>query len=225
MHWKDIEILFEDNHLLVISKPVGVVVQADETGSPDVLSLLKQRRKIVEKKPGEAFVGLVHRLDRNVGGVMVFAKTSKAASRLSEQIRKKSIEKTYLCVLEGCPPEQGILEDYLFKDETTNTSRVVTANHKSAKLCQLEYVRLQCHEQTALVKVHLITGRSHQIRVQFASRGWPLWGDGRYGKRTHLQAPIALWSHQLSFQHPVNGQSCTYQAWPPKQLPWTLFKV
>jgi len=236
MHWKELEILYEDNHLLMIIKPVGIVVQADVSGEPDLLNLLKKRRKVLEQKPGEAFLGLVHRLDRNVGGVMVFAKTSKAASRLSEQIRNQSMEKTYVGVTEACPPKQGRLEDYLVKDEATNTSSVAQATEPNAKLAQLEYERLECIQDQvpdrspnpardyALVKVHLITGRSHQIRVQFSSRGWPLWGDGRYGTRSRDKASIALWSYKLCFLHPVNQQPCCFTAIPPSVKPWNLFK-
>jgi len=219
------DILHEDNHVLVVIKPVGIVVQADETGEPDLLSMLKQRRKVLEHKPGEAFLGLVHRLDRNVGGVMVFAKTTKAASRLSEQIRNKSMEKTYVCVTQGCPPEHGRLEDYLYKDESTNTSRVVSSSHKQGKLALLEYERLQCLDQLTLVKVHLITGRSHQIRVQFSSRSWPLWGDRRYGTQSQSKSAIALWAYRLCFEHPISKQLCCYKALPPSQEPWNEFNL
>ena len=173
-----INVIYEDNHIIVVEKPVNIPVQADDSKDLDFLSMIKKYIKDKYNKPGNVYVGLVHRLDRPVGGIMVFAKTSKAASRLSEQVRLNKIKKVYHAVIEGKPLKEGHLEDYLLKDSKTNTTKV----NKSGKLSILDYKLISTVENLSLVKVFLKTGRSHQIRVQFSSRNLPLYGDQRYIK-------------------------------------------
>lgn len=219
----DLNVLYEDNHVIVVVKPVGIVVQADASGHPDLLNYIKEYRRIRENKPGNVFVGLVHRLDRMVGGVMVFAKTSKAAGRLSEQVRSRRLRKEYLAVVRSCEVTGGVLEDYMAKDASTNTSAVVHRAHPGAKHARLRFDVLGCEDDLSLVRVELETGRSHQIRVQFSSRGWPLHGDVRYGvERGGTEGP-ALWSYALGFEHPTSGEMLSFAEMPPRRHPWTLF--
>ena len=173
-----IKVIYEDNHLLVVEKPVNVLSQGDDTNDKDMVNLLKDYIKVKYNKPGNVFIGLVHRLDRPVGGIMVFAKTSKAASRLSEQVRNKSFKKTYRAVLNGnMRKDSDTLKDYLYKNKKTNMVSVVNKNHKDAKDAELSYETIAKNEKFSMVQVDLKTGRPHQIRVQFSSRKHPLFGD------------------------------------------------
>ena len=175
-----LNILYEDNHIIVVVKPVNILSQADITGDIDMLSIIKEYLKEKYQKPGNVYLGLVHRLDRVVGGVMVFAKTSKAASRLSEEIRKNKIHKKYLAVCHGKINNYGEMVDYLKKDDNFNT---IVSNSKEGKFSKLTYelISYDKEKDLSLVKVNLETGRHHQIRVGFASRHHPLVGDSRYG--------------------------------------------
>ncbi len=187
------QLLFEDNHLLVVEKPVNLLSQADHSGSPDLLSLLKDWIKQRDQKPGQVFLGLVQRLDRPVGGVMVFAKTSKAASRLADQVRQRTLQKTYLAVVAGVvDPPEGTLTDWLQKDHHSNTVRVIESGLPQAKQAILHYERIAVHANKSLLRIQLETGRSHQIRVQLAHCGHPLLGDHKYGQALNLSGP-ALW--------------------------------
>lgn len=178
-----IPILYEDNHLLLVQKPVNVPVQGDHTGDDDLLSMLKRDLKVRYQKPGNVYLGLVHRLDRPVGGVMVFAKTSKAASRLSDAVRQRAIKRGYLAVVRGAPPqEQGVLEHYLVKDSRENKVYAVPPQHKNAKKAVLQYKTIARRKNLSLLYVELHTGRPHQIRVQLSSVGCPLYGDQKYGQ-------------------------------------------
>ena len=178
-----VKVIYEDNHLLVVEKPVNILSQGDNTNDDDMVNLLKKYLKEKYNKPGNVFVGLVHRLDRPVGGCMVFAKTSKAASRLSEQVRNKSFKKTYRAVIHGnMNKKEDDLLDYLYKNKKTNMVSVVSKNTKDAKDARLSYETLSSQKGMSLVQIDLQTGRPHQIRVQFASRKHPLFGDQRYGK-------------------------------------------
>ena len=215
--------LYEDNHLLVVVKKAGVPVQADESGDPDLLTLLKRDVKERYQKPGEVYLGLVHRLDRPVGGVMVFARTSKAAARLSETIRKEAMGKRYLCVAEGSA-EDAELEDWLLKDAKTHSSRVVPAGTPGAKKALLRRRVLAVKDGYSLCEIELLTGRSHQIRVQMAHSGHPLWGDARYNPHAVPGQDIALFCRYLSFPHPVGGRTMTFTALPEGKI-WAKFDL
>ena len=211
-----LKVLYEDNHIIVVIKPYNIPSQSDKTNDIDMLSLVKEYIKEKYQKPGTVYVGLVHRLDRPVGGIMVFAKTSKAASRLSESIRNKSFSKTYLAVVNGKFEKQnGILENYLWKDEALNMSKVVSKDKKGAKLARLTYEVLAEKNDLSLVKINLETGRHHQIRVQFSNAGHSLYGDQKYGKDS-MGKQIALWAYRLEFKHPVKDEIMKFEALPEK---------
>ena len=218
-----IKVLYEDNHLLCVEKPCNIPTNSDDSNDEDVLSLCKKYIKDKYNKPGNVYLGLVHRLDRPVGGAMVFAKTSKAASRLSDTIRKKEMNKTYLAVLDGIPKnKKDTLEDYLYKDTKTNT--VTVSNKDKGKYARLSYEVIKEIDNKALVKIDLDTGRSHQIRVQFSSRGLPLIFDQRYNPNT-TKGQIALWSYELSFPHPVTKEIIKINSLPPTTKPWKDFAI
>ena len=213
----NLNVIYEDNHIIVVEKPVNIPSQADKTGDMDMLTKVKKYIKEKYKKPGEVYIGLVHRLDRPVGGVMVFARTSKAASRLSEQVRNKTLQKTYIAVVDGIISEKkGVLEDYLYKDERNIISKVVKPEKKNAKLAKLEYEVIGTDEKRDLstVKIKLHTGRHHQIRVQFANFGHSLYGDQKYGTRGKGKQ-IRLWAYELKFEHPVKKEMMTFKSIPP----------
>ena len=258
----DIKIIYEDNHLLVVEKPQNMLTQGDKTGDDDLLTLLKEDIRRRYNKPGNVYLGLVHRLDRPAGGVMVFAKTSRAASRLSEQVRTGTFGKTYLAVVHGVPDQlSGTLVNYLVKDPATNTVKVLddrAAGSKpaygratgskapdgkrtggkvnggmdstgallpaGAKKAILDYEVRKAADGLSLVQIKLRTGRPHQIRVQFAAIGHPLYGDQKYG--ASLNEPgmqLALWSAGLTFTHPTLREPATFTSDPPEVYPWTLF--
>lgn len=215
-----INIIYEDNHLLVVEKPINILVQADNTQDKDLLSILKDDIKRRYQKPGNVYLGLVHRLDRPVGGIMVFAKTSKAASRLSEQVRTHQMQKKYYAIIEGITKEnEGCLIDYLKKDEKQNKVFV----DPSGKKAVLNYKIIDSKENYSLVDIDLKTGRSHQIRVQFASRNHPLFGDQKYNKNSRIGEQIALYAYELSFYHPITKEKLTFRKKPTKMFPWNLF--
>lgn len=219
-----IEILYEDNHILVVVKPSDIPVQGDITGDSDLLNILKCELKERYNKPGNVFLGLVHRLDRPVGGTMVFAKTSKAASRLSEQIRKHEMEKIYLCVVQGYPEAaKGRLTDFLLKDTQTNVVRVVEYGTPQSKEAILDYEVIAHAQGLSMVKVNLLTGRSHQIRVQMANSGTPLFGDSKYGYQGDYTHKLALWSHQIGIEHPTKKEKMLFTSSPSDQYPWNIF--
>lgn len=213
------KVIYEDNHLLVIEKPQNVLVQADNTNDLDLLTSLKKYIKEKYNKPGEVYLGLVHRLDRPVGGVMVFARTSKSASRLSNMIRLGEFEKTYLAIVEGKVPDEGVFEDYLLKLENENKTIV----DEKGKYSKLSYKLLSSKNGLSLVKIKLDTGRSHQIRVQFSSRGFALWGDQKYNSKAKVGEQIALWAYEIKFKHPVREELMDFKCNPPMNEPWNLF--
>jgi len=220
-----IPVIYEDNHLLVVIKPVNVPTQEDESGDPDLLTLLKEDLKQRHNKPGQVFLGLVHRLDRPAGGVMVFAKTSKSASRLSEQIRTHQMKKIYYAVVHGRPnPITASLQHYLIKDSATNMVKVASSQSKDAKEARLNYVTMGQLEKFSLLSINLQTGRPHQIRVQMSSIGCPLFGDQKYGASVNKPGQqLALWSTMLSLTHPTSKETLTFSALPPKEQPWNLW--
>lgn len=217
-----VPILYEDNHLLVVEKPINIPVQADRSGDQDLLTILKADLKIRYQKPGNVYLGLVHRLDRPVGGVMVFAKTSKAASRLADQLRRWVIQRQYLAVVRGKLSQQaGILEHYLVKDRQKNIVTSVSAKHKQAKKAILQYRTIAYKDKLSLLSVKLETGRSHQIRVQLAAVGNPLYGDQKYGRQQNSPGEqLALWAYRLQFEHPTKKEPMIIQAPPPHVYPW-----
>lgn len=223
---QNLKVLYEDNHIIVVRKDHNIPSQADKTGDIDMLSIIKEYLKEKYNKPGNVYLGLVHRLDRPVGGVMVFAKTSKAASRLSNQVREKTFKKKYLAVVDGkFDSTKGTLEDYLYKDERNNMSKVVNPEKKNAKLAKLDYEVLAYNEikNLSLVKVNLHTGRHHQIRVQLAHVGHSIFGDQKYGTRgTGKQ--IALWAYELTLEHPVSKETMTFKCLPESNGTWCIIR-
>ena len=214
-----INVIFEDNHLLVVEKPVNIPMQEDSSKDLDLLRMVKAYLVKKYNKPGDAYVGLVHRLDRPVGGICVFAKTSKAAGRLSEAIAKRDFEKEYYAVVDDNRlDDNGTFEDYLLKDSRTNTTRV----DKNGKYAKLDYEVLSRKNNLALVHVILHTGRSHQIRVQFSSRNHALYGDQRYNKKAKVGEQIALWSYRLAFTHPVTKERMDFILKPKDIYPFNI---
>lgn len=212
------QVIFEDNHLLVVEKPENTPMQEDESKDIDLLTLGKQYLKEKYNKPGNVYLGLVHRLDRPVGGVCVFAKTSKAASRLSAMVSTHSFKKEYLAVVEDNGlKDKDILEDNLLKDEKTNMVKVDPKGKKAS----LAYEVIKRQNNLALVHVYLHTGRSHQIRVQFSSRGHALWGDQRYNKKAKPGQQIALHAYKLSFPHPVTKEIVEFTS-PISRFPFDI---
>ena len=212
-----LRVLYEDNHVIVVVKEKNVLSQADNTHDIDMLTIIKKYLKEKYNKPGNVYLGLIHRLDRPTGGIMVFAKTSKAASRLSEQIRLNLFTKKYLAIVSGYFDEKtGVFEDYILKKE--DNSSVISNLGKYAKL---EYEVLKEKSNLSLVNILLHTGRHHQIRVQFASRNHPLYGDQRYGKSSKKQ--LALFAYYLSFNHPVTKEKLEFIKYPDKVGIWKEF--
>lgn len=219
MDFGKIKILYEDNHIIVVVKPVNILVQADITKDVDMLTLIKKYLKEKYNKPGNVYLGLVHRLDRPVGGAMVFARTSKAAARLSEMIRNSSFKKTYLAVVCGNLKGNGEFVDNIVNDEFK------VSIDASGKLSKLKYQVIASTQNLSLVKINLITGRKHQIRAQFAYHGYPLWGDQKYNDNASSGEQIALWAVNIKFKHPVRDEIMNFTSLPNlEKYPWSLFK-
>ncbi len=220
----NLKVLYEDNHIIVVEKPVSIPSQGDKTEDLDMLTIIKEYSRVKYNKPGNVYLGLIHRLDRPVGGVMVFAKTSKAASRLSEQVREKIFKKRYLVIVDGkLEKEKGIFQDYLLKNERANISKVVKEGTKNSKFAELDYEVLKYDKENniSLVKVNLHTGRHHQIRVQFASRNHAIYGDQKYGSRGQRQQ-ICLWAYSLTIKHPISKDEMNFICLPEKQKTWKI---
>lgn len=216
-------VLYEDNHLLVVEKPYGVPSQADISGDDDMLSLCKAYIKQKYNKPGEVYLGLVHRLDRPTRGVMVFARTSKAAARLTKQIQAGQFEKKYMAVLTARPPKDcGRLVHYLLKDEKRRIARVVQQGVKGAKKAELDYEVMGQKDGLTLVKVNLLTGRFHQIRAQFDAIGCSVYGDMKYGKRD-VKERLALCAYELCLEHPTKKERMSFSL-TPKHYPFDRFE-
>ncbi len=222
MDLHELEILYEDNHLLAVYKPARVLVQGDETGDPTLIDAVKAWLKHKYAKPGNVYLGLVHRLDRPVAGVLLFAKTSKAASRLAAQFREGRVEKVYRAVVEGRPdPAARRLSGFIVKDPEQRRSRLVDAPTAGAREVVLDYEVLASERNASLVEVVPRTGRSHQIRVQLAGIGHPIVGDVKYGARGPLAGgAIALYARELRVEHPTRGEPIEIAAGPPPIWPW-----
>lgn len=221
-----LNVIYEDNHIIVVEKPVNIPSQGDKTGDIDMLYIVKDYIKNKYNKPGEVYLGLVHRLDRPVGGVMVFAKTSKAASRLSEQVRNKQFKKKYLVIADGkFKEEKGEFKDYLLKNERLNISKVVKEGTKNSKLAVLDYNVLKYNKEInlSLVKVNLHTGRHHQIRLQFANSGHSIYGDQKYGTRGRGKQ-ICLWAYELTIYHPITKEEMIFNVLPEKIGSWKILE-
>lgn len=202
------KVLYEDNHVIAVYKEAGIPVQGDESGDVCLMDMVKDYLKEKYGKPGAVFLGLVHRLDRPVSGIVIFGKTSKGASRLSEQFRAHTVKKIYHALVEGTlEKKEGVLINYLLKDTEKNFVTVYDAPHGEAKQAELLYRVLEFREGDTLVEIELKTGRSHQIRTQFAHIGHPLVGDSKYGtKKAYKKGAIALASVELQFDQPVTAE-------------------
>lgn len=222
---EELTILYEDNHIIVVLKPQNVPTCEDESKDADLLTAIKDYIRKKYDKKGNVYLGLIHRLDRPTGGVMVFAKSSKAAARLTEQMQAGDFEKRYYAVLCGVPKEErAILTHYLKKNAITNTVYVCPPLTEGAKFAELDYRVLEKKGDYCLADVRLHTGRSHQIRVQMNAIGCPVYGDMRYGGEKAKKGKLALWSYYLAFTHPVSRERLVFRAQPPKDTaPWTAF--
>ena len=216
-----INIIYEDNHLIVVEKKPNIPVQKDISNDEDLLSLIKSYIKKKYNKPNNVYLGLVHRLDRPVGGIMVFAKTSKGASRISEQIRNKTFRKSYYAVVCGSLKDSATLIDYLIKDKKNNIVKV----NSNGKKASLDYKVLKVKNNLSFVDINLKTGRPHQIRVQFSSRNYPLYGDQKYNKNAKIGEQIALFAYKISFLHPITKERLEFKLNLPERYPFNMFKV
>ena len=222
----NLKIIYEDNHIIVVEKIPNIPSQGDKTGDIDMLEIIKKYIKEKYNKPGNVYLGLVHRLDRPVGGVMVFAKTSKAASRLSEEVRSRQLKKEYLVVVDGkFEKNKDTLEDYLLKNQQKNISKVVKEGTKNSKIAKLNYETLKYNSEIDLsvLKVLLHTGRHHQIRVQLSSRGHSIYGDQKYGTRGRGKQ-IALWAYKLTIIHPITKKEMTFTSIPELNKTWKILE-
>jgi 23S rRNA pseudouridine1911/1915/1917 synthase len=218
-------ILYEDNHLIIVNKLPSQIVQGDKTGDRPLSEIVKQYIKEKYHKPGEVFLGVVHRLDRPVSGIVLFARTSKALSRLNEMLKEHEIKKIYWAIVKNPPVEKsGHLIHYIYRDEKKNKSFIVTDKRKDAKKAELIYRLLQSSDKYHLIEIELLTGRHHQIRAQLAHIGCPVKGDLKYGfPRTNPDASIHLHARRLEFIHPVKNETIVIIADPPKDPLWDYF--
>lgn len=222
-----LDVIFEDNHILVVVKPQNIPSQEDESMDENMVSLVKKYLKEKYNKPGNVYVGLVHRLDRPTGGIMVFAKTGKASARLTEQLQSGDMKKTYLTVVNGNPKEdEKELVNYLKKNMRENLVSVVPELTSGAKKAILNYQVLEKQDKVSLVAIRLKTGRSHQIRVQMKHIGHPVFGDARYGGDILSKGHnLALWAYKLEFNHPVTKDKLSFTVFPPEdKIPWKVFE-
>lgn len=220
----NIDIIYEDNHIIVLNKGRGQLSQADKTGEENLINEIKKYLIIKYKKKGDAFLGMVQRLDRVTSGVIVYAKTSKAASRLTKAFMENKVDKIYIAVVSGIlNKKEGVLKDYLIKNRELNISSVVN-NKEKGKYAELKYKVISEKNGFSLIMIKLITGRSHQIRVQFSSRGITIAGDKKYRDKHYLQSGIALHSFAINLEHPVKKESMRFYALPPNDEYFDLFK-
>jgi 23S rRNA pseudouridine1911/1915/1917 synthase len=219
------EILFEDNHLIAINKTAGDIVQEDKTGDVSLEQKIKLYIKEKYKKPGEVFLGVIHRIDRPVTGVVLFARTSKALARMNELFQEKTVKKTYLAIVKNAPPaETSTLTNYIWRDSKKNKSFCVSKDKKDAKLASLTYTQVAASDNYKLLEIDLHTGRHHQIRCQLAQIGCPVRGDLKYGfPRSNKDGGISLHARQISFPHPVSKETITITAPVPNENIWKAF--
>ena len=217
---QELNVLYEDNHIIVVEKKVNIPSQADKTGDIDMLTIIKEYLKNKYNKPGNVYLGLVHRLDKKTSGIMVFARTSKAAKRLQEAIKNKTFKKTYLAVVHGKVPDNGTFTNYL---EKQGTKSVISTKEKG-KYAELYFKRLDYNktEDLSLVEINLKTGRNHQIRLQFASRNFPLYGDNKYGNDQNKT--LGLFAYKLEFPHPTTKEILSFKSIPDYK-PFKNFKI
>lgn len=214
-------VIYEDNHIIVVYKKPNIPVCKDESKDMDLLNMIKTYLKIKYNKPGNVYLGMVHRLDRPVSGIMVFAKTSKAASRLSEQVKNHTFKKTYNAVVIGKPNSKETFIDKLLKDSKTNIVKV----NQNGKEAVLDYELVDTKDNLSLVSINLKTGRSHQIRVQFSYHNYPLYGDNKYNKYAFTGEQIALLSKKIEFIHPVTKENMSFEIDLPNKYPWNIFNI
>jgi 23S rRNA pseudouridine1911/1915/1917 synthase len=219
-------ILFEDNHIFIVNKLPSEIVQGDKTGDVSLLDDVKSYIKVKYQKPGEVFAGLVHRIDRPVSGAVVFAKTSKALSRLTVMIKDRDFAKNYLAIVKNRPKsDEGTLENFLLKNEDKNKSFIVRPDQKGSKLATLNYRLIASSSNFHLLEIELLTGRHHQIRAQLSAMGCPIKGDLKYGyDRSNEDGSICLHAWKISFEHPVKKEMMYVQAPPPTGAPWKFFE-
>jgi 23S rRNA pseudouridine1911/1915/1917 synthase len=219
------EVLYEDNHIIAINKKPGDIVQGDKTGDAPLSDFVKQYIKYTANKSGEVFLGTVHRIDRPVSGIVLFAKTSKALARLNEMFQKKEITKTYWAVVKNKPPQTaGKLEHFLLKDEVRNKSKAHINHVKNSLPSVLEYKVIASSEKYFLLEINPHTGRHHQIRAQLTAMGCPIKGDVKYGfDRTNDNASINLHARSVNFMHPVKKEIINIEAKPPEDNLWNAF--
>ena len=221
------DVIYEDNHILIAIKPQNIPSQADVSLDDNMVSMAKSYLKEKYDKKGNIYLGLVHRLDRPTGGVMVLAKTGKAAARLSESIQTNKFNKVYLCVVNGVVAEnKGKLVNHLKKHARTNVVEVVPEFTTGAKRAEIEYIVLDRKQKVTLLAVKLKTGRSHQIREQLKHIGHSVYGDVKYGGDVLAKGHnLALWSYKLVFFHPTTQEKCSYAVFPPDTVPWNVFNI
>ncbi|WP_440998980.1 RluA family pseudouridine synthase [Fodinibius sp. SL11] len=219
----NIQIIYEDDDLLLIDKPAGLLSQEDHTGDPDVLSVCKEY--LGRSQNGNPYLGLIHRLDRPVSGLMLLAKKRNSANNLSEQISDRTMQKTYWAITSGNPPRNGVLSHYLHKDRNANIVGVVSASNQKGKQAELSFAKLEEADHLNLLSIHLQTGRPHQIRVQLAHEGYPIWGDYKYGHNQPDGRSMALRAVELAFNHPKTMQQIQFELTPPNEHPWTQFSI
>lgn len=222
----DSRILYEDNHLLIINKLPGEIVQGDKTGDITLIETVKDYIKVKYNKPGEVFLGLVHRIDRPVSGAVIFSKTSKSLTRMTEMIKQRAFTKIYLAITETKPvKEQDMLSNYLRKNESLNKSHIVKEGTPGSKLAELSYKYIASGKTLHLMEIDLHTGRHHQIRAQLAAAGMIIRGDVKYGaRRPNKDGSISLHAYKIRFQHPVGGKELEIIAPVPDSIEWNLFK-
>lgn len=208
-----LKILYEDNHILAVFKPAGLLIQGDRSGRPTLLEMAKKYLKDKYKKQGQVYLGLVHRLDRPVAGVVIFARTSKAASRLSLEFREHRVKKIYRAVVEGLPPPAATLKNILLRDRKKGLSRILKKPVPGGQYVELSYSLIKKTKNCALLEIIPQTGRHHQIRAQLSAFGYPIAGDITYGAKTKLaDGRICLLAREISFSHPVTKKELTIQA-------------